>query len=857
MTIHAPGRGRFVRLYEALVIGRPVATLVAVALSVAVLGVFAPRMELSASADSLMLEDDADLDYNRTLRARYGSDDFLVVTFSPTGDLFSETVLATLGALRDELAAVEGVSNVLSILDVPLLQSPPIDLDELPDGVNTLADPTVDRELARNELLTSPLYRKLIVSPDGRTTAIRVDLREEDTYQRLFRARQVYVDKRADGPLTPADAAEFERLDLEFERNAQRLREQQGDVIEAVRGILDRYRDRAVLYLGGVPMIVTDSIDFIRSDLVVFGTAVIAFIIVLLTLAFRRPRWVVLSLATCFASGLAMIGFLGLVDWPVTVVSSNFLSLMLILTLSLGLHLIVRYREIHAMDPTADQRQLVLSTVHSKAVPSLYTTLTTMVAFGSLLVSRIGPVIDFGWMMTLGLAVAFVLSFTVFPAGLMLVRPLPVRKHHDPTVTATTFFARLVARHGKAVVAVALILAAIAVAGASRLTVENRFIDYFRKSTEIYKGMSLIDRELGGTTPLDVVIDAPPWASEAEEIDPDDPFAAEIAEMMAEETGIATSSHWFNSLGLRQIGEIQAGLDAFPETGKVASLATTAEVFRQLAPQTLEDDFVLSVLYAKLPDEVRENLIDPYFSEAHDQIRFQIRVFESDPSLRRGELLEKTHRFLVEEMKLPEETVRLGGVVVLYHNMLQSLFRSQIVTLGAVFLAIMLMFVMLFRSLRIAAVAIVPNMLSAAMVMGLMGWLGIRLDLMTITIAAITIGIAVDDTLHYIHRYRWELARDRDYWPAVLRSHRTVGRAMVYTSVTITLGFSILSLSEFVPTIYFGLLTGCAMMVALVANLTLLPLLLVWAKVGATPRIVGHEIIESLARKEEATARTG
>jgi predicted RND superfamily exporter protein len=856
MTIHDPRQARLARVYESYVLDRPLATLAVVILVVAFFAAFAPRMQLGASADSLMLEDDQDLDYNRTLRARYGSDDFLVVTYSPEAELFSQPVLEELGRLRDELRAVEGVSEVVSILDVPLLQSPPIDLDDLPDGVNTLEDLAVDRTAARTELLSSPLYRNLIVSPDGRTTAIRVDLREEDTYQVLFRARQVFVDKRREqGSLSAADQTEFERLDAAFEQNLARLREQQDYVIADVRDILDRYRDGAKVFLGGVPMIISDSLEFIRSDLAVFGTAVILFIILLLALAFRRPRWVVLSLGTCFAAGIAMVGFLGLVEWPVTIVSSNFMSLLLILTLSLTLHLIVRYRELHVEEPRADQRALVRMTLHSKAVPSLYTTLTTMVAFGSLLVSRIGPVTDFGWMMVMGLALAFLLSFTLFPAGLMLVKPLPIKSVYDPTVTVNSFFARLVARHGKAVLIVSVLLAVVSIAGTTRLTVENRFIDYFRKSTEIYKGMSLIDRELGGTTPLDVIVDAPLGAVVQEEIDPDDPFAEELAEMLAEESGIASSSYWFNNVGLEKIQRIHEGLEAFPETGKVASLATTAEIFGQLSPEILEDDFVLSVLYAKLPDQVRDTLIDPYFSEEHDEIRFQIRVFESDPTLRRGELLRSIRTFLIDDMGLPLDTVKLGGVLVLYHNVLQSLFRSQILTLGAVFLAIMVMFLILFRSFKIAVVAIIPNVLSAVTVLGLMGWLNIRLDLMTITIAAITIGIAVDDTLHYIHRFRWELARDQNYWAAVMRSHRTVGRAMVYTSVTITLGFSILALSKFVPTVYFGLLTGFAMMIALLLNLTLLPQLLVMAKVGATPRVVGHEIIEVLAEGDAVAAR--
>jgi len=847
VTTNAVPTRRLRRLYDGVVLQRPLATLIVVVLLVASLGYFAPRMQLAASADSLMLQDDQELDYNRTLRARYGSDDFLIVTYSPESDLFSQPVLERIGQLRDELRSVEGVAEVVSLLDVPLLQSPSVELGDLPDGVNQLSDPAVDRELARKELTESPLYKNLIVGSDGRTTALRVDLQAEDAYQRLFRERQMLLDKRKEAPWSETEQAEFNRVDFEFQQNVQRLSEQQTDVIRQVRAIMDRYRDDAVLYLGGVPMIISDSIDFIRDDLAVFGTSVILFIIVLLAVAFRRLRWVVLPLATCFAAGVAMVGFLGLVEWPVTIVSSNFISLMLILTLSLVLHLIVRYRELHLQNPEARQLDLVRDTLHSKAMPSVYTTLTTMVAFGSLLISRIGPVIDFGWMMVMGLAVAFVLAFTLFPAALMLLEPKPPRSYADPLEKAITRFAVVAGSHQRAIVAMCALLAAVSLLGTTRLTVENSFIDYFRKSTEIYKGMSLIDRELGGTTPLDIVIDAPPVAAqEEEEIDPSDPFASDLAEIMTEESGIATSSNWFNSRGLKQIRGIQEGLENFAETGKIMSLGTASQVFGELAPQTLDDDFVLSVLYRKLPDSVRHVLIDPYFNEPRDQIHFQIRVFESDPSLRRGELLKRLQQYLVNEQGLPAATVRLSGVLVLYHNVLQTLYQSQIMTLGVVFVVIFLMFAVLFRSLRIAVAAIVPNLLSAAMVLGLMGWLGIRLDLMTITIAAITIGIAVDDTVHYVYRFRREMARDHDYLSAVLRSHRGVGRAMIYTSVTITSGFSILALSEFVPTIYFGLLTGFAMMVALVANLTLLPVLLAFAKVGVTPGTPSHEPVQNI-----------
>ena len=174
-------------------------------------------------------------------------------------------------------------------------------------------------------------------------------------------------------------------------------------------------------------------------------------------------------------------------------------------------------------------------------------------------------------------------------------------------------------------------------------------------------------------------------------------------------------------------------------------------------------------------------------------------------------------------------------MLVLYNNMLQSLFKSQIMTLGVVFLAIMIMFIFTFRNIKVAVIAIIPNIVAAAQVLGLMGWLNISLDIMTITIAAIVIGIAVDDTIHYVHRFGEEITKDYDYWAAVKRCHNSIGRAMYYTTVTITLGFMILVLSNFIPTIYFGLLTGFSMMVALVADMMLLPILLVMIKPYGKP----------------------
>jgi predicted RND superfamily exporter protein len=816
--------------YKKLVLDRPWVTLAVIALVVAIFAAFTPRFRLDASADSLVLENDQDLRYYRGIRARYGSDDYLIVTYTPDGDLFADETLEDLRQLRDGLAALDGVEDVTSILDVPLIRSPPRPLTELDAEPITLESAHVDKALAREELLTSPLYRDRLIGAEGRTTAIRVDMREDEVHARLLDERERLREKMLASELTAVEQARLETVTEEYKEYSFRLQERQQQDIAAVRVVLDKHVDKAELHLGGVPMIVADSIMFIRRDLIVFGLAVTVFLIIILAVAFRKPRWVLLPMLTCIATGVTVIGILGALDWRVTVVSSNFVSLLLILTLSLTLHLIVRYRELHSLNADAGREELVADTVQSKFVPSLYTALTTMIAFGSLVVSDIRPVIDFGWMMVLGLCIAFLMAFTLFPAGMLLLPPGEPISRRDLTARITSVCAETVQHRPTAILLTFGILTVVGAIGMTRLTVENRFIDYYRESTEIYRGMERIDRELGGTTPLEVILDAP--AGEAEDTGLVDDALPEEFGVGEAEAGITARSHWLNSRRLPQVYRIHDYLDSLPETGKVVSLATGMRVLEQVDPQVVRDDFLLSIVYRRLSGEVRAALFDPYMSTDGDQLRFAIRVFESDPGLRRTELIAKIHRDLTEGFAVAAEQINLTGMMVLYNNMLLSLFRSQILTLGAVFLAIMLMFIVLFRSLRIAVLATLSNAVAAVFVLGLMGWVGIPLDLMTITIAAITVGIGVDDTIHYVHRFREEFEVDQDHRAAIARSHGSIGRAMYYTTVTIALGFAILVLSNFVPTVYFGLLTGTAMLAALAADLTLLPVLLMIFHVG-------------------------
>jgi len=827
--------------YESIVVGRPRLTLLAVFIVVAFFAWFSPDFRLDASADSLLLENDTDLRYYRGIRARYGSDDYLIVTWTAHGDLFSDESIAALGRLRDELAAVPGIETITTMLDVPLINSPRVTLKELQDEVPDLLSPRTDRELARTELTTSPIYRELIMSADGDTTALLMTFRLDEQYMALIRERDALRERALGAELTAAEQARMDELDLAIKDRREIVTDNQRRDIAEIRGILDEYRDYAELRIGGLPMIVSDMLDYVLNDVIVFGSGILLFLVGLLTTIFIRPRWVVLALACCLLSVLIMLGYLGLSRWPVTVVSANFVALLLIFSLSLTVHLIVRYRELHTQNPEAEQRWLVATTVRDKFQPCLYTALTTMIAFVSLLVSGIRPVIDFGWMMVIGLAVVLVMAFTLFPAGLALLDAGKPQRHRDLTGAITGFFAHLVQRRRFAMTIAYTLIAIVGAAGTTLLTVENRFIDNFKDTTEIYRGLSTIDRELGGTTPLDVILDADPaffedsgppagddeFADEFED-EFDDEFAGEAdEEFAADSTDLGSTSYWYNTFRLKTIRRVHEYLDAQPETGKVLSMHTTLETLRIINDGELST-FFLSILYKRLPETVKSTLFDPYMSADGNQMRISVRVFESDPDLRRAELLDRIRGDLNSEFGLKPGQVHLTGMLVLYNNVLQSLYRSQILTIGFVFVAILVMFGILFRSAWIALIALVPNALAAITVLGTMGLLSIPLDIMTITIAAIAIGIGVDDSIHYLHRFRVEFEGDRNYEKAIERSHGSIGRAMYYTSIIIAAGFSILVLSNFIPTIYFGIFTAFAMLFAMVANLTLLPLLLMW-----------------------------
>ena len=811
------------RIYTKLIIENPIITIVVLSISILFLSYFSKDFQLDVSPDSLVLENDQDLEYYRSIAALYGTSDYLIITYTPKKDLFSTEVLDDLEKLITELSTIDNVESITSLLNVPLLKSPLLSLAEVTKEPLTLNNPKTDFGLAKKELKNSPLYRNRLISADGQTTAIQVNFAYDHTYHKLRKKRDELRKKQLTETLSRKEIIDLNVKTEEFKAYNASLSKQQNDIIKRIRRILKGYKKNAEIHLGGIPMITSDMIDFIKHDLKVFGIGAILIMATLLIFVLRKLQWITLPILTAGATCISMLGFLGIAGWQVTVVSANFLSLLIIFTLSLTIHLIVRYLELSSQNPDKKQSQLVLDMLSSKFFPCLYTILTTILAFSSLIISNIRPVMDFGWIMVIGLIFSFILSFTFFPATLILFTEDRKYSVNDITTQITFFFAKFVKKQQVLFVSICIMLISFSIYGIFQLTVENRFIDYFKKSTEIYQGMYLIDQKLGGTTPLDLIIDAPPEHfenSDEDDLDFEEDFIED------ESNNITSTSYWFTSYMFSEIDMIHDYLNSLEETGKVLSISTAMKLLKELNNNQEIENYELGILYKKLPKDIKNNLLAPYLAKDGNQIRLTMRVYESDKNLKRQALINKITTDLKNVFNLKDDQFRLTGMLVLYNNMLQSLFKSQILTLGTVFAAIFIMFIFLFKSIKVALIAICPNLVAALLVLGLMGIFGIPLNIMTITIAAISVGIAVDDTIHYLHRFEEEIIKDGDYQKAIHRSHSTIGKAMYYTSLIITIGFSILVLSNFIPTIYFGVLTALAMITALIADLTILPFLL-------------------------------
>ena len=777
--------------------------------------------QLDASSDTLLLEDDDDLKFYRDTNKTFGGGgggDFLIVTYSPNDDLFLQETLTKIEVLSDELEGLEEIDSVLNFLDVPLLESPRQSFSEIASNPISLRKKNVDLSLAKKEFLSNPVYRGLLVSEQLDTVALQVIVKPTTQYNSKIQERYRVME---DSSLSEAEKElKLDSLSQEIDVLKKENVASQKKLVADTREIISKYKGDAEIYLGGGPMISTDTIQFILNDIVFFGFAVGLLFISVLGFIFRQIRWILLPLISAFISAIVVTGLISFAGLKVTVVSANYIALLMIIAISLTMHLVVRYQELLSKNSELSQKEIVLMASTQMFIPCLYTALTTIVAFLSLIISDIKPITDFGLLMATSIVIAFLVTFSFFPA---VISKLPKKKKdyvEDQSSGITLSIFQIFKYSRIKIIFFSLIILGLSILGISMLSVENKFIDYFKSDTEIYKGLSLIDEKLGGTAPLDIVINAPETELIEDDFeDFDDPFGSDDS----------ANGYWFTSQNLEKLEEIHDYLESRTEIGKVLSVSSGIKL-AEIASGRKLNDLELAFMRELLPEDIKESLLNSYISDDDNQVRLQARVKESLDGLNRKNLIDEINYDLENKFGLNKEQFRLTGISVIYNNLLQSLFSSLIGSVGIVFIAIFVMFLFLFRSISLALIGMIPNFLAAGFVMGSIGFSGVPLDIMTVTVAAISIGIGVDNTIHYLHRFKREFDLSKDYEECLKNSHTTIGRAMFYTSSTIVIGFLILLSSNFNPSVFFGIFTSLAMIMAILGSLLLLPTLLYYLK---------------------------
>ena len=754
---------------------------------------YSKDFRLDASSETLLIEGDPDLKYLNEVNQRYGSKEFLVLTYTPNEEITSDNSVNNLLSLKYKIQSFDWVHNVITILDIPLLNTKDETLNDKLQNFSTLKSEGVNREEGFNEILNSPVFRNFVISEDGKTTGIIVYLKEKKIEPKFKNKKEknIYRDK---------------------------IKKKNHENILEIREIISGYQNIGKIHLGGIPMIADDMITFIKNDILVFGIGVLLFIIATLWFVFRKVIWIIIPISSCLLSVVVMMGILGILGWKVTVISSNFIALMLILTMAMNIHMSTRFLQLKKNNPSLKKSELILTTSKKMVWPIVYTVLTTICAFLSLIFSEIKPIIDFGWMMTLGLLSSFIVTFTLLPTLLSFLEDDKISIQESQKSIITLYLGKFTSNNKNKIFLITIIIIILSIFGISKLEVENSFINYFKKNTEIYKGMKLIDDKLGGTTPLDIIIKFPKAQMDNSANEDDD-----WGDLNEE----GDEKYWFTKDKIDKINKVHKYLESLPEVGKVLSFSSIIEVATKLNNDKPLGTLEMGVLYSKVPDSIKKEIVDPYISIKDSEARISLRVKDSKPDLRRNDLINQISFDLENKLGFKKDEFRLAGVLILFNNLLQSLFKSQILTLGFVMIGIFSMFLILFRNIKLSIIGVVPNFIAAFFILGIIGTLNIPLDMMTITIAAITIGIAVDNSIHYIYRFKEEFNKIQNYEKTIAFCHSTVGIAILNTSITIVFGFSILIFSNFIPTIYFGVFTGIAMLLAMISVLTLLPALLI------------------------------
>ena len=474
------------KFYQTLVLRNPKSIFFLLILALLSFGYYSKDFRLDASSETLLIDDDPDLKYLQEVSKRYGSKEFLILTYTPYEDITSDNSINNLLSLKYKLQSLNWVHSVITLLDIPLLDNSDLPLQERLENFKTLKDENIDKERGFKEILNSPVFRNFVISEDGKTSGIIVNIKRDDKFKDIKNKSK-----------------------KEIEEIKDKIKKQNHQNILEIRDVIESYQNIGKIHLGGIPMIADDMMSFIKSDIIIFGIAVFLFIVVTLWFIFKKIIWIIVPISSCFFSVLIMMGLIGLLGWKVTVISSNFIALMLILTMAMNIHMVTRFLQLKQSNIGKTTFDLLILTTNKMFWPILYTVLTTIIAFLSLIFSGIKPIIDFGWMMTIGLITSFIITFTLLPTLINFVSKenISLKKKSDSFITS--LFAKLSKNNHRTIFVITGFVIVISLVGISRLEVENSFINYFSKKTEIYKGMKLIDEKLGGTTPLEVILKFP------------------------------------------------------------------------------------------------------------------------------------------------------------------------------------------------------------------------------------------------------------------------------------------------------------------------------------------------------------
>ena len=775
---------------------------------------YAIKLPIDASSESLILENDKDFKIYEEILQDYQTKDFLILAFIPKdGNVFSNHSLQILQKITQDIKKIPQVQDTLSILNAPLLKSTPnLELQEILKINPTLLSKQTDKNLAKTEILNHPFYTQNIISKNAKTAGILIYLKEDIKLKELTQLKNTAN--------TQEEKQNIQNLIHTHKQNSQIHNAQ---TIQALKSLKEQYITEGKVYLGGIMLIASDMIDYVKSDLITYGTALSIILALMLWIFFRHIYFVALSFCVCLFSLVVSSGIFSFFGYQITIVSSNYVSLLLIISVSLIVHLIVSYLEFYEKFPKASQKNLVYAVMLNKASPSFFAVLTTIIGFLSLVFSKILPIIHLGIIMSIGVSVALIFTFMLFGAILVIlpkpqkVKDLP-KWHHIFLLKC----ANLATNKPKLIYTISFLCIVFSIYGIMNLKVENSFVNYFKDDSEIKQGLLIIDQDLGGTIPLEIIINFQDKSSK-------DSSLSDFENEFEEEFNVLEQqdSYWFDSQKLRIAEKIHTYLANKEYIGSILSLHSLSMLVGSLGLGA--DDFTIAFLYKNSPQNLKNQLFTPYANIAKNQMRFVFRTFDSNPNLKRNLFIHEIQNDLTTLLQNESVTFKINGMMVLYNNLLQSLIASQVDTLSLVIGAIFLVFVLIFRSFKLSVIALLTNLIPLGAIFGFLGISGIPLDLMGITIAAICLGIGVDDVIHYIHRYKEEL-KSHSIKQAIIRSHSSIGNAMYYTTLIIVVGFCAMMTSNFIPTIYFGLLTTLVMLLMLAGSLILLPTFLITLK---------------------------